>query len=82
VDVVGEILNNDPPPKKCSYRKCRSSTSSQDGTWQLLPCANAVHKKFIHCLCFEHFLSISNLAFEVKLMTFAAQLFVVAQSLN
>jgi hypothetical protein len=58
MDVVDEILNDDPTLKKCSYWKCILSSSSPDRTWQLLPCANAACKKVIHCLSSEHFLSI------------------------
>jgi hypothetical protein len=50
---------------KCSYRKCGKALFNDD-VWKLLPCANSACKKLIHRLCFEHFLSISNLQFKVK----------------
>jgi hypothetical protein len=52
-------------PVKCSYRRCGAGLFLND-VWTLLPCANSSCKKKIHRLCFEHFLTIANLPFQVK----------------
>jgi hypothetical protein len=49
---------------KCSYRKC-GKNYTYGCEWSLLPCANSSCNKVIHRLCFEHFLRVTPLQFEV-----------------
>jgi hypothetical protein len=51
--------------KKCSYHKCGKAYYN-DEVWKSIPCANTSCKKSINKLCFEYFLSVSKLQFQVK----------------